>query len=177
MPGAVLLPRPPLPETLRGTTLPTGRLADTGETPRGKGAIQRGGGEGRATPAPAARPWAAVASPLPALALQTLGMSSAGRGEPRRVSLGAGGSAALARMDVTCPGSLRLPARCLPAGLHPFQQKEHLLAVDRGWQSRRRLTGHVPGRRLRLEDRRAGLFLRTGSEAPSVFTPTCAPLS
>lgn len=91
VPGAVLLPRPPLPETLRGTTLPTGRLADTGETPRGKGAIQRGGGEGRATPAPAARPWAAVASPLPALALQTLGMSSAGRGEPRRVSLGARG--------------------------------------------------------------------------------------
>lgn len=80
-------------------------------------------------------------------------------------------------MDVTCPGSLRLPARCLPAGLHPFQQKEHLLAVDRGWQSRRRLTGHVPGRRLRLEDWLAGLFLCTGSEAPSVFTPTCAPLS
>lgn len=76
---------------LRGTALPTGRLADTGETPRGKGAIQRGGGEGRATPAPPARPWAAVATPLPALALQTLRVSSAGRGEPRRVSLGAGG--------------------------------------------------------------------------------------
>lgn len=78
-------------------------------------------------------------------------------------------------MDVTCPGSLRLPARCLPAGLHPFQQKEHLLAVDRGWQSRRRLTGHVPGRRLRLEDRRAGLFLRTGSEAPVRVHPNLRP--
>lgn len=98
------------------------------------------------------------------------------RGASARVP-GGRGAAALTGMDVTCPGSLRLPARCLPAGLHPFQQKEHLLAVDRGWQSRRRLTGHVPGRRLRLEDRRAGLFLRTGSEAPSVFTPTCAPLS
>lgn len=81
----------------------------------------------------------------------------------------------MARMDVTCPGSLRLPARCLPAGLHPFQQKEHLLAVDRGWQSRRRLTGHVPGRRLRLEDRRAGLFLRTGSEAPVRVHPHLCP--
>lgn len=69
----------------------------------------------------------------------------------------------MARMDVTCPGS---PPGAFLLGSIPSSRRSIFSQWTRGWQSRRRLTGHVPGRKLRLEDRLAGLFLCRGSEAP-----------